>query len=294
MCGERPSAVVYRGTGRLGASAASSARLPGHRRSRCPGDARVPCLLVQAWQGRVPVVLLSSHLWAIASRRCPPPTNRAQAEGCCSVGVAAGWAERARVGRSAGASAGAGFSRRAALGYLFGAMAGAFAACGLAASGYRRGSARAGWKRSTREPRLASGWWHGATDLRVVGVVDPWRMQLSENAKMQRPLSSCFPPSSTTMRSWPREGGGHLRLAAPPWRVAPAARAHDRRRLRAIAPTVVLIEHVPGRGDTAAARAFSMVAHWRLGELPRGHGPRCRPSPGVDGSARSKQRQGEY
>ena len=28
-----------------------------------------------------------------------------------------------------------------------------------------------------------------------------------------------------------------------------------------IEPDAVLVEHVPGRGETAAARAFSMVAH---------------------------------
>jgi glucose/mannose-6-phosphate isomerase len=160
-----------------------------------------------------------------------------------------------------------GLHPRAALGYLFGAMAGAFAACGLSRAGIAgecaqgvaavdRGAAAAlGARLATTIPLI-----YGSGPMAAVAY--RWKTQLNENAKMHA-FSHAFPElDHNEIVAW--EGAPAGTFAAVLLR-DPGERDETRRMIEATAELIgqdaVLVEQVEGRGDTAAARAFSMVAH---------------------------------
>ena len=155
---------------------------------------------------------------------------------------------------------------RAALGYLFGAMAGAFGACGLASEGIASAAAEgaeAVGGESARElgERLADTipLIYGAGPMGAVAY--RWKTQLNENAKMHA-FSHALPElAHNEIVGW---------QGAPPGRFA-AVFLSDvgqdeavHRSIAAItdliAADAALVEIVQGRGETPAARAFSLVA----------------------------------
>jgi glucose/mannose-6-phosphate isomerase len=155
---------------------------------------------------------------------------------------------------------------RAALGYLFGAMAGAFGACGLASEGIASAAAQGAEAvrgESARElgERLADTvpLIYGAGPMGAVAY--RWKTQLNENAKMHA-FSHALPElAHNEIVGW---------QGAPPGRFAAVflsdvgqdAAVH--RSIAAItdliAADAALVEIVQGRGETPAARAFSLVA----------------------------------
>jgi glucose/mannose-6-phosphate isomerase len=155
---------------------------------------------------------------------------------------------------------------RAALGYLFGAMAGAFGACGLASEGIASAAAEGAEAvrgESARElgERLADTvpLIYGAGPMGAVAY--RWKTQLNENAKMHA-FSHALPElAHNEIVGW---------QGAPPGRFAAVflsdvgqdAAVH--RSIAAItdliAADAALVEIVQGRGETPAARAFSLVA----------------------------------
>jgi glucose/mannose-6-phosphate isomerase len=155
---------------------------------------------------------------------------------------------------------------RAALGYLFGAMAGAFGACGLASEGIASAAAKGAEAvrgESARElgERLADTvpLIYGAGPMGAVAY--RWKTQLNENAKMHA-FSHALPElAHNEIVGW---------QGAPPGRFAAVflsdvgqdAAVH--RSIAAItdliAADAALVEIVQGRGETPAARAFSLVA----------------------------------
>jgi glucose/mannose-6-phosphate isomerase len=156
---------------------------------------------------------------------------------------------------------------RAALGYLFGAMAGAFGACGLSSpgiasaaaegvDGVEGGSARQlGERLATTVPLI-----YGAGPMGAVAY--RWKTQLNENAKMHA-FSHALPElAHNEIVGW--EGTMPGRFAAvflsDPGQ-PDAVRTSIEATARLIADEAALVEIVEARGDTPAARAFSLVAH---------------------------------
>ena len=206
--------------------------------------------------------------------------------------------QRARAWGAPFAQVPGGLHPRAALGYLFGAMAGAFAACGLSRAGIagecaqgvaavdRDAAAELGARLATTIPLI-----YGSGPMAAVAY--RWKTQLNENAKMHA-FSHAFPElDHNEIVAW--EGAPAGTFAAVLLR-DPGERDETRRMIEAtaelIAQDAVLVEQVEGRGDTAAARAFSMVAHgdWVSyhAALERG----VNPTP-VDRIGTLKQRIGE-
>ncbi|HXD69756.1 MAG TPA: SIS domain-containing protein, partial [Gaiellales bacterium] len=156
---------------------------------------------------------------------------------------------------------------RAALGYLFGAMAGAFGACGLASEGIASAAAEGvelvdgGAARELGE-RLAPTvpLIYGAGPMGAVAY--RWKTQLNENAKMHA-FSHALPElAHNEIVGW--EGTLPGRFAAV-FLSDPGQPDAVRRSIEAtaelIAGKAALIETVTARGETPAARAFSLVAH---------------------------------
>src|SRR5439155_22517583 len=173
-----------------------------------------------------------------------------------------------------------------------------FAACGLSADGIAAECA-AGVEACDRDAAAALGrplagsvpLIYGAGPLGAVAY--RWKTQFNENAKMHA-FSHAFPelghneivalegaPAGTFAAVMLRDGDESPQLA----RMIDVT-------AELIAPDAVLVEHVLGRGETAAARAFWMVAHgdWvsYYGAMARG----VDPTP-VERIGTLKQRQGE-
>jgi glucose/mannose-6-phosphate isomerase len=155
---------------------------------------------------------------------------------------------------------------RAALGYLFGAMAGAFGACGLASEGIASAAAEGveavdgaasrelGERLATTIPLI-----YGAGPMGAVAY--RWKTQMNENAKMHA-FSHALPElAHNEIVGW--EGAAPGMFAAV-LLSDPGQDETVRRSIAAtaalIAPDAALVEIVEGQGDTAAARAFSLVA----------------------------------
>ncbi len=156
---------------------------------------------------------------------------------------------------------------RAALGYLFGAMAGAFGACGLASEGIASAAAEGvedvdvaaarelGERLSDTIPLI-----YGAGPIGAVAY--RWKTQLNENAKMHA-FSHALPElAHNEIVGW--EGTPAAPFAAvllsDPGQDDAVRRSIDAT-AALVAAEAALVEVVEGRGETAAARAFSLVAH---------------------------------
>jgi glucose/mannose-6-phosphate isomerase len=156
---------------------------------------------------------------------------------------------------------------RAALGYLFGAMAGAFGACGLASEGIASAAAEGvedvdvaaardlGERLAETIPLI-----YGAGPIGAVAY--RWKTQLNENAKMHA-FSHALPElGHNEIVGW--EGAPAAPFAAvllsDPGQGEAVRRSIDAT-ASLVAAEAALVEVVEARGATAAARAFSLVAH---------------------------------
>jgi len=291
-----PTAVVIAG---MGGSAMSGELL----RALVIGDCAVPITRVRgfgvpSWAGPGTLVVCSSYSGDTAETLSCADQAHGQGASLLCLGMGGALEQRARAWGEPFARVPDGMHPRAALGYLFGAMAGAFAACGLSRPGMagecaqgvaavdRDAAAALGARLATTIPLI-----YGAGPMAAVAY--RWKTQLNENAKMHA-FSHAFPElDHNEIVAW--EGAPAGTFAAALLR-DPGEREETRRMIEATAELIsqdaVLVEQVDGRGDTAAARAFSMVAHgdWVSyhAALERG----VNPTP-VDRIGTLKQRIGE-
>ena len=265
--GERlqlPRAVVIAG---MGGSAMSGELL----RSLVVADAPVPITRVRGfgvpgWARLDTLVVCSSYSGDTAETLACADQAHAQGASLLCVGTGGALGDRATAWGAPFAQLPAGLQQRAALGYLFGAMAGAFGACGLAPPGIAAECAE-GAEAADRHAAAALGRRLAATVPLVYGagpmaaVAYRWKTQLNENAKMHA-FSHAFPElGHNEIVGW--AGAAPGAFAALILRDA-GERAGMRRLIDVtadlIGPDAAFVEHVHGRGETAAARAFSMVA----------------------------------
>jgi glucose/mannose-6-phosphate isomerase len=291
-----PTAVVIAG---MGGSAMSGELL----RALVIGDCAVPITRVRgfgvpSWAGPGTLVVCSSYSGDTAETLACADQAHGQGASLLCLGMGGALEQRARGWGEPFAQVPDGMHPRAALGYLFGAMAGAFAACGLSRPGMagecaqgvaavdRDAAAALGARLATTIPLI-----YGAGPMAAVAY--RWKTQLNENAKMHA-FSHAFPElDHNEIVAW--EGAPAGTFAAVLLRDA-GEREETRRMIEATAELIsqdaVLVEQVEGRGDTDAARAFSMVAHgdWVSyhAALERG----VNPTP-VDRIGTLKQRIGE-
>jgi glucose/mannose-6-phosphate isomerase len=291
-----PSAVVIAG---MGGSAISGELLRGLVIADCDVPVtRVRGFGVPKWAGPGTLVVCSSYSGDTVETLSCADQAHAQGAGLLFVGSGGQLGDRAQSWDQPLARVPGGLQPRAALGYLFGAMAGAFAACGLAAAGIaeecaqgveavdRTGARELGERLAATVPLI-----YGAGPLAAVAY--RWKTQLNENAKMHA-FSHAFPElDHNEIVAW--EGAPADMFAAVMLRdrdESPQVARMIEATSELITPDAVLVEHVPGRGDTPAARAFSMVAH---GDWVSYHAAMVRgvdPTP-VERIGALKQRQGE-
>ena len=291
-----PTAVVIAG---MGGSAMSGELL----RALVIGDCAVPITRVRgfgvpSWAGPRTLVVCSSYSGDTAETLACADQAHGQGASLLCVGMGGALEQRARAWGVPFAQVPGGLHPRAALGYLFGAMAGAFAACGLSRAGIA-GECAQGVAAVDRDAAAALGGRLATTIPLIYGsgpmaaVAYRWKTQLNENAKMHA-FSHAFPElDHNEIVAW--EGAPSGTFAAVLLRDR-GERDETRRMIEATAELIgqdaVLVEQVEGRGDTAAARAFSMVAHgdWVSyhAALERG----VNPTP-VDRIGTLKQRIGE-
>ena len=291
-----PTAVVIAG---MGGSAMSGELL----RALVIGDCAVPITRVRgfgvpSWAGPSTLVVCSSYSGDTAETLACADQAHGQGASLLCVGMGGALEQRARAWGVPFAQVPGGLHPRAALGYLFGAMAGAFAACGLSRAGIA-GECAQGVAAVDRDAAAALGARLATTIPLIYGsgpmaaVAYRWKTQLNENAKMHA-FSHAFPElDHNEIVAW--EGAPSGTFAAVLLRDR-GERDETRRMIEATAELIgqdaVLVEQVEGRGDTAAARAFSMVAHgdWVSyhAALERG----VNPTP-VDRIGTLKQRIGE-
>ena len=261
----RPTAVVIAG---MGGSAMSGELL----RALVMADAPVPVTRVRgfgipSWAGPGTLVVCSSYSGdTVETLACADQARRQGAELLC-IGMGGGLGERAETWGVPFARVPGGLPPRAALGYLFGSMAGAFAACGLAptdiaaecAAGVRAADREAAAVLGRRLARMVP-LVYGAGPLAAVAY--RWKTQLNENAKMHA-FSHAFPElDHNEIEGW--DGAAEGMFAAVMLR--DGNESPDLARLIDVTADLIgsdaaLVEHVYGRGDSSAARAFSMVAH---------------------------------
>jgi glucose/mannose-6-phosphate isomerase len=230
---------------------------------------RVRGFRVPHWAGPGTLVLCVSYSGRTRETLACAEQAHRQGANLLVVGSGGPLMERARAWRVACAQvpdAVATGQPRAALGYLFGAMAGAFGACGLASTGLASAAA-AGVEDVDRGPALELGERLAPTVPLIYGagpmgaVAYRWKTQMNENAKMHA-FSHALPElAHNEVVGW--EG-------APPGRFAavflsdpgqPDVRASIEATARLIGGEAALVEIVEARGETPAARAFSLVAH---------------------------------
>jgi glucose/mannose-6-phosphate isomerase len=260
-----PTAVVIAG---MGGSAISGELLRGLVLADCPVPiTRVRGYGIPSWAAAGTLVVCSSYSGETAETlACADQAHRQGASMLC-LGMGGALGERAVAWDVPFAQVPGGLYPRAALGYLFGAMAGAFGACGLARPGIagdcavgvaavdREAAADLGRRLARTVPLI-----YGAGPLAAVAY--RWKTQINENAKMHA-FSHAFPElDHNEIVGW--EGAGDGRFAAVMLRDRDE-RPHTRRMIEVTAELIehdaALVEHVHARGDTQAARAFSMVAH---------------------------------
>jgi glucose/mannose-6-phosphate isomerase len=241
-------------------------------RALVAGDCPVPVTRVRAfglpsWAGPGTLVVCSSYSGDTAETLACADQAHRQGAGLLCVGMGGALAERAEAWDAPFAQVPGGLYPRAALGYLFGAMAGAFATCGLARPGIaaecaegaaacdREAAADLGRRLARTVPLI-----YGMGPLAAVAY--RWKTQFNENAKMHA-FSHAFPElDHNEIVGW--EGAPAGTFAAVMLR-GDDERSEARRMIditaELIAHDAALVEHVHARGDTPAARAFSMVAH---------------------------------
>jgi glucose/mannose-6-phosphate isomerase len=262
-----PGAVVIAA---MGGSAMGGELLRALVAGECPVPiTRVRGFRVPHWAGPGTLVLCVSYSGRTRETLACAEQARRQGANLLVVGSGGPLVERAREWRVACAQvpeAVATGQPRAALGYLFGAMAGAFGACGLSSTGLASAAAE-GVEDVDRGAALELGERLAPTVPLIYGagpmgaVAYRWKTQMNENAKMHA-FSHALPElAHNEVVGW--EG-------APPGRFAavflsdpgqPDVRASIEATGRLIEGGAALVEIVDARGDTPAARAFSLVAH---------------------------------
>ena len=260
-----PAAVVIAG---MGGSAMAGELL----RALVMADAPVPVTRVRGfgiptWAGSGTLVVCSSYSGETAETLACAEQARRQGASMLCIGLGGRLGEQAEEWDVPFAKVPGGLYPRAALGYLFGAMAGAFATCGLARPGIAADCAR-GVRSVDRDAAAALGTRLAGTVPLVYGagplaaVAYRWKTQLNENAKMHA-FSHAFPElDHNEIVGW--EGARDGMFSAVLLR--DGAEGPDVARLIDVTADLIrkdaaFVEHVHGRGDTAAARAFSVVAH---------------------------------
>jgi glucose/mannose-6-phosphate isomerase len=260
-----PCAVVIAG---MGGSAMSGELLRALVIAECPVPiTRVRGFGVPGWAGPGTLVVCSSYSGDTAETLACADQAHRQGAGMLCVGMGGALSERALAWGVPFAQVPGGLYPRAALGYLFGAMAGAFAACGLSRPGIA-GDCALGVAAVDRDAAAALGRRLAGTVPLIYGagplaaVAYRWKTQLNENAKMQA-FSHAFPElDHNEIVGW--EGSPDGLFSAVMLR--DRDERDDTRRLIDVTAELIegdatLIEQVHGRGDSKAARAFSMVAH---------------------------------
>lgn len=262
-----PGAVVIAA---MGGSAMGGELLRALVAGECPVPiTRVRGFRVPHWAGPGTLVLCVSYSGRTRETLACAEQARRQGANLLVVGSGGPLLEHAREWRVACAQvpeAVATGQPRAALGYLFGAMAGAFGACGLSSTGLAAAAAE-GVEDVDREAALELGDRLAPTVPLIYGagpmgaVAYRWKTQMNENAKMHA-FSHALPElAHNEVVGW--EG-------APPGRFAAVflsdpgqadVRASIEATARLIEGEAALVEIVEARGDTPAARAFSLVAH---------------------------------
>jgi len=261
----QPAAVVIAG---MGGSAMAGELL----RALVMADAPVPVTRVRGfgiptWAGTGTLVVCSSYSGDTAETLACAEQARRQGASLLCIGLGGRLGAQAEEWDVPFAKVPGGLYPRAALGYLFGAMAGAFAACGLARPGIAADCAR-GVRSVDRDAAAALGSRLADTVPLVYGagplaaVAYRWKTQLNENAKMHA-FSHAFPElDHNEIMGW--EGARDGMFSAVLLR--DGAEGPDVARLIDVTADLIekdaaFVEHVRGRGDTAAARAFSVVAY---------------------------------
>jgi glucose/mannose-6-phosphate isomerase len=262
-----PGAVVIAA---MGGSAMGGELLRALVAGECPVPiTRVRGFRVPHWAGPGTLVMCVSYSGETRETLACAEQARRQGANLLVVGSGGTLVERAREWGVAAAQvpdAVATGQPRAALGYLFGAMAGAFGACGLSSTGIASAAAEGveeidgGPARELGE-RLASTvpLIYGAGPMGAVAY--RWKTQLNENAKMHA-FSHALPElAHNEIVGW--EGTPPGRFAAvflsDPGQ-ADAVRSSIEATARLIEGEAALVEILEARGDTPAARAFSLVA----------------------------------
>jgi len=263
-----PGAVVIAA---MGGSAMGGELLRALVAGECPVPiTRVRGFRVPHWAGPGTLVMCVSYSGETQETLACAEQAHRQGASLLVVGSGGTLLERAREWRAAAAEvpdAVATGQPRAALGYLFGAMAGAFGACGLASAGIASAAAEGvelvdggparelGERLAPTVPLI-----YGAGPMGAVAY--RWKTQLNENAKMHA-FSHALPElAHNEIVGW--EGTLPGRFAAV-FLSDPGQPDAVRRSIEAtadlIAGQAALVETVVARGETPAARAFSLVAH---------------------------------
>jgi glucose/mannose-6-phosphate isomerase len=260
-----PAAVVIAG---MGGSAMAGELLRGLVLSECAVPVtRVRGFGIPGWAGPGTLVVCTSYSGdTVETLSCAEQARRQGADVLC-IGMGGRLGELAGEWGTPFAKVPGGLQPRAALGYLFGALAGAFGACGLAAPGIA-GECAGGVDAVDREAAAALGerlaghvpLIYGAGPLAAVAY--RWKTQFNENAKMPA-FSHAFPElDHNEVVGWEGAPAG---VFAAVMLCDPGQREGIRRMIDVtadlIAADAALVERVTGRGDTSAARAFSLVAH---------------------------------
>ncbi len=261
----QPDAVVFAG---MGGSAVGGELLRGLIAHDCPVPiTRVRGFGIPSWAGPGTLVVCVSYSGGTAETlACARQAHR---QGASILAIGSGGTLRELAGEWGVpfASVPGGLQPRAALGYLFGAVASAFGRAGLAAEGLAE-EAAAGAELADAEAAAELGAQladtvplvYGAGPLAVVAY--RWKTQLNENAKMHA-FSHAFPEAGhNEIVGW--EGASVARFAAVFLR--DSRDGADSRRMMDVTADLIrgdaaLMVDVEARGDTAAARAFSLVAH---------------------------------
>jgi glucose/mannose-6-phosphate isomerase len=262
-----PGAVVIAA---MGGSAMGGELLRALVAGECPVPiTRVRGFRVPHWAGPGTLVMCVSYSGETRETLACAEQARRQGANLLVVGSGGTLVERAREWRVAYAEvpdAVATGQPRAALGYLFGAMAGAFGACGLSSPGIAAAAAEGveevdgGAARELGE-RLAATvpLIYGAGPMGAVAY--RWKTQMNENAKMHA-FSHALPElAHNEIVAW--EGTPPGRFAAvflaDPGQ-SDAVRTSIEATARLIEGEAAMVEIVEARGDSPAARAFSLVA----------------------------------
>ncbi len=260
-----PAAVVVTG---MGGSAMGGELLRSLIAGLCPVPiTRVRGFGIPRWAGPETLVVCVSYSGETAETLSCAQRAHHQGSSVLAVGSGGTLGDLAEEWSMPFACVPGGMQPRAALGYLFGALAGAFAARRLAPDDIAEQAAR-GVELVDREAAASLGSRLAGTVPLIYGsgpmaaVAYRWKTQLNENAKIHA-FSHAFPElDHNEIMGWVRAPRDLFAAVV----LRDESEGPEMRRMidatcELIAEDAVLVEQVRGAGESASARAFSMVAH---------------------------------